>query len=140
MQDAERPTRVALIGCGGISGNHLAGYRHVPEAELVACCDVSQERAEEFAHRAGISDTYTDCADVMARDDIEMIDICAIDEVHAEIAIAALQSGKHALIEKPFAMTVEEGEAVLSTNREALRKPLRTYPHYYNRPVQSYLD
>lgn len=121
MQPADAPTRVALIGCGGISGNHLAGYRHVPEAELVACCDVSAERAEAFARAAGISDVYAVYADVLDRDDIDMVDICAIDEVHAEIAVAALRAGKHALIEKPFAMTVEEGEAVLAASRESGR-------------------
>ncbi len=124
MASPDAPTRVALIGCGGISGNHLAGYRHVPEAELVACCDVLEEKAQEFAGRAGISEVYTDYRDVMVRDDIDMVDICAIDEVHAEIAIAALRSGKHALIEKPFAMTVEEGEAIVQTARETGRRAM----------------
>ncbi len=91
------------------------------EAELVACCDVSAERAEAFARTAGISAVYTDYADIMRRDDIDMVDVCAIDEVHAEISIAALRSGKHALIEKPFAMTVAEGEAVLAASRASGR-------------------
>ncbi len=113
------PLRVGLIGCGGISGNHLAGYRLVDEAELVACCDVVPEKAEDFAARAGIEATYTDYEDLLARDDLDMVDICAIDEVHAEIAVAALQSGRHALIEKPFAMSVEEGEAIIAAARES---------------------
>jgi len=115
----ETPLRVGLIGCGGIAGNHLAGYRLVEEAELVACCDVVEEKAEEFAARAGISDAYTDYERVLARDDVAMVDICAIDEVHAEIAIAALRAGKHALIEKPFATTVAEGEAIIAAARES---------------------
>ena len=117
--DGTGPLRVGLIGCGGIAGNHLAGYRLVEEAHLVACCDLFEEKAQDFATRAGLSDAYTDYADLLARDDIDMVDICAIDEVHAEIAIAALQAGKHALIEKPFAMSVAEGEAIIAAARES---------------------
>ncbi|MGD9496926.1 MAG: Gfo/Idh/MocA family protein [Armatimonadota bacterium] len=112
--DNRPPTRVGLIGCGGVSANHLAGYRLVDEAELVACCDIDAARAEDFARRAGITDVYTDYRELLARADLEMVDICAIDEAHAEIAIAALQAGKHALIEKPFAMTVAEGKAIIA--------------------------
>ncbi len=121
---AEAPLRVGVIGCGGIAGAHLAGYRLVDEAELVACCDVVAENAEDFAARAGITDTYTDYEDLLARDDIDMVDICAIDEVHAPVAIAALQVGKHALIEKPFAMSVEEGEAIIAAARESGHKAM----------------
>lgn len=117
--DRSAPLRVGLIGCGGISGNHLAGYRLVDDAELVACCDIDPARAEDFAQRAGITDTYTDYEDLLARDDIEMVDICAIDEVHAQIAVAALEGGKHALIEKPFAMSAAEGEAIIAAARES---------------------
>lgn len=119
MSESAQTLRVGLIGCGGIAGNHLAGYRLVEEADLVACCDVVPEKAEKFAAKAGIDGVYTDYEELLARDDIGMVDICAIDEVHAEIAIAALEAGKHALIEKPFAMSVAEGEAIIAAARES---------------------
>lgn len=119
--DERPPTRVGLIGCGGIAGSHLAGYRLVDEAELVACCDLNGARAEDFARRAGISDACTDYRELLARDDLEMVDICAIDEVHAEIAVAALHAGKHALIEKPFAVTDAEGRAINEAARASGR-------------------
>ena len=122
--DVLEPLRVGLIGCGGIAGNHLAGYRLVDEAELVACCDVVPEQAGKFAAKAGIEDASTDYEDLIARDDIDMVDICAIDEVHAPIAIAALQAGKHALIEKPFAMSAEEGRAVIAAASDSGRKAM----------------
>jgi len=123
-QHTDAPLRVGMIGCGGITGNHLAGYRLVDEAELVACCDVMRDKAEDFAARAGLTHVYTDYERLLARDDIDMVDICAIDEVHAEIAIAAMQAGKHALIEKPFAMSAEEGEAIIAAARETGRKAM----------------
>jgi len=122
--DDRPPTRVGLIGCGGISGNHLAGYRLVEEAELVACCDIDPARAEDFARRAGITDAYTDYRELLARDDIELVDICTTDEVHAEIAVAALQAGKHALIEKPFATTAAEGQAIIDAANAAGRRAM----------------
>ncbi len=117
--DGRPPLRAGLIGCGGISGNHLAGYRLVDQAELVACCDVIAEKAEDFARRAGIEAAYTDYQEMLTREDLDMVDICAVDEVHAEIAIAALQAGKHALIEKPLAMSAEEGQAIIAAARES---------------------
>ncbi len=115
------PTRVGLIGCGGIAGNHLAGYRLVEEAELVACCDIDAAKAEDFARRAGIIDAYSDYRELLAHDDIEMVDICANDEAHAEIAVAALWAGKHALIEKPFATTAAQGRAIIDAAKGAGR-------------------
>jgi len=145
MPDAQRrpPTRVGLIGCGGISGNHLAGYRLVDEAELVACCDLDPVKADDFARRAGISDAYTDYRELLARDDIAMVDICTIDEVHAEIAIAALHAGKHALIEKPFATTAAEGQAIIdaahASGRHAMcAQSLRWDPKM--RPAKGLID
>ncbi len=141
--DGRPPTRVGLIGCGGISGNHLAGYRLVAEAELVACCDLDADRAADFARRAGIRDAYTDYRELIARADIEMVDICTNDETHAEIAIAALESGKHALIEKPLAMTAEEGEAVIDAARASGRRAMCAQSQRWSpkmRAVKALLD
>ena len=137
------PLRVGLIGCGGIAGNHLAGYRLVEEADLVACCDIAPEKAREFAARAGISDACSDYREFLARGDIDMMDICAIDEVHAEIAVAALKAGKHALIEKPFAISVAEGEEIISAARESgcramCAQSLRWHPRW--RAIKQAID
>lgn len=113
------PLRVGLIGCGGIANNHLAAYRHVPEAKLVACCDVVEAKAVAFARRAGIDAVYTDYRELLANAQVEMVDICAPDEVHAELAVAALDSGRHALIEKPLALSAAEGEAILAAARSS---------------------
>lgn len=89
------------------------------DAELVAACDVDGQRLADFAERAGISATHADYRELIARGDIDMVDICTNDESHAEIAIAAAEAGKHVLIEKPFATTEAEGEAVLAAVRSA---------------------
>jgi predicted dehydrogenase len=123
-EQVQTPLRVGLIGCGGIANTHLAGYRLVEEAELVACCDVVAGKADEFAAKAGIEDAYTDYEALLARDDLDMVDLCAIDEVHAEMAVAAMEAGKHALIEKPFAMSVAEAEAIIAKARETGRKAM----------------
>ena len=110
---------IGLVGCGGISANHLAGIKLLPEAELVAACDLDAQRVADLARRAGISDTYTDYRSLVERDDIEMVDICTNDESHAEIAIAAARAGKHVLMEKPFATSEDEGLAVLGAVGES---------------------
>ncbi len=123
-QESIEPVRIGLVGCGGISGNHLAGIKLLPEAELVAACDVDAQRVGAFARGAGISDTYTDYRRLLERDDLEMVDVCTNDESHAEIAITAARAGKHVLIEKPFATTEEEGAAILKAVRESAVKAM----------------
>lgn len=105
--------RAALIGCGNIgAGGHLPTYAHVPEAELVAVCDAVEELAHAAAECSGAT-VYTDYQQFLARDDIDMVDICLPTYLHAQAAIAAMEAGKHVLCEKPMAHTLEDADAMI---------------------------
>ncbi len=95
------PLRVGVIGAGRWSRTaHLPGFQRSPLAELVAICDLDQALAEERQREFGIPDLHTDAAELLARDDIEVIDVCTRGD-HEELVFATLEAGKHCLVEKP---------------------------------------
>ncbi|MBQ4602580.1 MAG: Gfo/Idh/MocA family oxidoreductase [Clostridia bacterium] len=108
--------RMAIIGCGGIAcGAHASNYDNIDDIEIVAVCDIRPERMELIKSKyKSCADAWTteDYMDIVNCPDIEAVDICTPNYLHAPIAIAALNAGKHVLTEKPDAMTVAEVEAM----------------------------
>lgn len=104
---AQKTLRVALIGAGTIGSTHATRYSDVTGAELQVVVDVSEARARQLQEATGIPEWATDYRDVIARDDIDVIDICLPTWLHEEVAVAAAEHGKHILCEKPMALNVE---------------------------------
>lgn len=101
---------IALIGCGGITGAHLAAYQ-AAGYNVVALCDLDEARAADrraaFYPQAAV---YTDYRDVLRRDDVEVVDIATHPDVRVPLIEAALQAGKHVLSQKPFVLDLDVGE------------------------------
>jgi UDP-N-acetylglucosamine 3-dehydrogenase len=113
MSHEGRRIKVGLIGCGNIgAGGHLPAYAHIPETELVAVCDAVERLARAAAEQSGAT-AYTDYRRLLARDDIDMVDICLPTHLHAEVAIASTEANKHVLCEKPIAHTLEAADAMI---------------------------
>ena len=126
---------VGLIGCGNIgAGGHLPAYAHIPEAELVAVCDVVEERAQAAARLSGAA-PYTDYRQLLEREDVEMVDLCVPTYLHAQLAVEAMQAGKHVLCEKPMAHTLEAADAMIEAAQKAGVKlmigQVRRFDHRY---------
>ena len=103
-----------VIGAGIVGGDlHAQVYHRMPQAELVAICDLDEARAREVAERFDAPHVYTDYRDLLARSDIAAVSIATPDFAHRDIAVAAAEAGKHILVEKPLATTVEDAEAIL---------------------------
>jgi predicted dehydrogenase len=102
------PVRIGIVGTGSISESHLNAYANSVDAIITAICDLNEQRALQVAKKYGADKTYTDYRELFADSDIDAVSICTWNNTHAEIAIAALQAGKHVLIEKPLCRTVEE--------------------------------
>ena len=112
-----RPLRVAMIGHGFMGAAHSVGWRQAPAVfdlpEGVEMAVVVGRNADTVAQAAahwGWAESATDWRAVIARDDIDIVDIVTPGDSHAEIAIAALEAGKHVLCEKPLANSVQEAE------------------------------
>lgn len=104
---------IALIGCGGITHHHLTAYKNAGY-QVVALCDVDVTRAEarraEFFPDAAV---YSDAADVLRRDDIEVVDIATHPAQRVPLLRDALLARKHVLSQKPFVLDLDEGERLV---------------------------
>ncbi|MDQ0060039.1 Gfo/Idh/MocA family protein [Paenibacillus harenae] len=116
-----KAVKIGVIGTGSISSCHLQSYQNNSNAELYAVCDLNEERAQKAADKYGASKVYTDYRELLADPAIEAVSICTWNNTHAEISIAALEAGKHVLVEKPLCRTVEDAlriqEAVAASGR-----------------------
>src|SRR5450759_4840588 len=100
MQD---PVRICIAGVGQIGKYHLSNYAKIPEAEVVAICDIDVPELNRVVGLHHISATYTDFRDLLAREDIEAVDVCLHNNLHMPVTVAALEAGKHVYCEKPMA-------------------------------------
>jgi len=110
--------RLGMIGAGGFAGTHLRELKKVEIAEVVAIADVIPEHVEEKAKEFNIPDTYTDYNELLKRDDIDAVVLPLPDQVHCEVAVAAMRAGKHVLCEKPMALDLEECKLMARVSKE----------------------
>jgi predicted dehydrogenase len=115
---SEAKIRVGIIGCGQIAQHHMRTYKNIPDAEMVVCCDLNEEVAKRASENFGIPDHVTDFRAVLARPDVDAVDVCLYNNLHAPITIAALEVGKHVYCEKPMAGSYVDAEAMLEKARE----------------------
>jgi predicted dehydrogenase len=123
--------KIGLIGTGGIvRGAHLKpGWLAVPDAEIVAACDISEASVKQLAADFKIPKVFTDFHEMLKMKEIDAVDICTPNKVHTPAVIASLEAGKHVLCEKPLAVSTRE----ILDMREALRKTdriLMTAQHF----------
>lgn len=120
--DEMREVRVGIIGCGGIAnGKHLPSLKKLDNVKIVAFCDLVLERAEKAAKEFGIEGAavYTDYKELLARDDLEAVHVLTPNHVHCVISVAALESGKHVMCEKPMATTYKEAMEMVQASKKA---------------------
>ena len=110
--------RVGIIGSGFVSQVHAEAFLEVPEAEIVASCGADPPGAVEFARKWKIPASTTDYHQLLERKDIDMVLVGVPNHLHREIVVAAAEAGKHIVIEKPLAHTLEAGRAMVEACRE----------------------
>lgn len=124
--EARRTVNIALVGGGFMGKEHSKAYALAP----VICpniaatpvkkilCDTIPEVAEKNAKLWGYEEWTTDLDEILARDDIDIVDFCTPPFLHAEEAIATMKAGKFVILEKPMTTTVEDAEAILEAARK----------------------
>ncbi|MCW4385907.1 Gfo/Idh/MocA family oxidoreductase [Salinibacterium sp. SYSU T00001] len=137
-----RPLRVAMIGYGFMGATHSQGWQTAPRAfdlpaavEMAVVVGRNTDAVAGFATQWGWAESATDWREVIARDDIDIVDIVTPGDSHAEIAIAALDAGKHVLCEKPLANTVDEAEAMQAAASRAAERGIRAMVGFTYRRV-----
>jgi len=115
--------RIAIIGTGAVAEIHIQAFKAFQDrCEVRVLADLYPEKAEKLAEKHGISAVVCkDYREAVTRDDIDLVSICLPPSVHAEAAIAALEAGKHVIVEKPMASSLEECDAMIQAARKSGR-------------------
>lgn len=134
---------VGLVGAGFMGKAHSIGYSDMPKyfwpapavPVLKTICDIVPEIAADAKERFGFEKCCTDWRDIVNDPEIDVVSICTPNNAHAEIAIAALNAGKHVLCEKPIASTLEDAKAMAEAAEKAAQKGIITMNAYQYRRV-----
>src|SRR5512139_2227241 len=111
--------KVGLVGSGFIADIHAAAFKMIAEGEVVAVASTPPGAAKKFAEERGIAKAFDDYRDLLADKDIEMVNLCLPNDLHAEVAIAAAKAGKHVVCEKPLCRTLEQADRMIAACRQA---------------------
>lgn len=134
---AKKTLKVALVGVGAAAQvNHLPALKKLPEVELVALCDRDAEKAARVAQKFGVPHAYSRFEDLLADETIDAVDITTPNYLHAPMAVAALESGKHVLCERPLARSGTEAAAMAKAARKADRMLMCALQHRFRPDAQ----
>ena len=123
--------KVALVGVGGISGAHIPAWDRMEDAELVALCDIRPEQMERYPDKRH----YTDFDEMLAREEIDILDITLPTYLHADFAVKALEKGINVICEKPISLKKDDvarvyGAAEKNGVKFMVAQVLRFWPEY----------
>jgi predicted dehydrogenase len=102
----------ALIGAGLFGERHAQAYSRHPGVDFIGVCDVNRERARQIAGTYGARSHTADLGEILANPDIHAVSVATPDHLHRDVAVACAEAGKHVLVEKPLATTVEDATAI----------------------------
>ena len=132
--------KVGIIGCGGIAnGKHMPAIKKAGMADMVAFCDLIEERATKAAKEFGseTATVYTDYKELL-KEDLDAVYVCTPNRSHAMISVDALQADKHVMCEKPMALNYEEACSMIEAAKETGKILTIGYQNRY-RPDSQYL-
>jgi len=116
----QRQLRIGVIGCG-VGMLHLQGFAGNPRAEVVAIAGLDEERCHELAKQFGVPNVYRDYQELIADPAVEAVTVAVPNILHFPVALAALEAGKHVMVEKPLAPTSQEGQKIIDAAYRASR-------------------
>ena len=114
----EVPIGAAIIGAGRMGELHARIFAEMPDTRLISVADIDERTARDVGASFGVLGT-TDLEEAIARDDVDVVSICTSDEAHVEPCTLVAQAGKHILLEKPLATTVEDAEKIIQVTKDA---------------------
>lgn len=114
--------RIAVVGAGHVAQiAHIPAYSNHPDVELTAIVEDDPAKGRKVQSQFGFKSVYEDLNQMLEKEDVDAVDICTPNYLHAPMAIAALRSGRHVLCEKPMARNAREAEQMVKAADEAKR-------------------
>ena len=130
----------SLVGAGVFGERHAQAYSRHPAVDFVAVCDLDGDRATQIAERYGARGATTDYRELLSNPKIDAVSIATPDHLHRDVAVAFAEAGKHLLVEKPLATTVEDAEAIAEAARRSGVKLMVDFHNRVNPPLVAARD
>ncbi len=134
---ADKEVRVAVVGGGNVAQvAHIPAYRANPNARLVAMVDKDPVKGQRLREQWGFDSFYEDITDMLKHEEIDAVDICTPNYLHAPMAIASLRSGCHVMCEKPMARSLDEAEKMVEAAKTHRRILMIAFNNRFREDVQ----
>lgn len=130
--------KIGIVGLGGIANQHINELLNCQDAVITAICDVSEKAIEEKNKILNLppNKCYTDYNKLIADEDVDAIEICTINSLHAPVAIASLKAGKPVNLEKPIAMNYDEALAILDAAKNCKKSSMTCFSYRFKPAVR----
>jgi D-apiose dehydrogenase len=119
MTKSKAPLRAGVIGCGFFAQNHLHAWRHIPDVELAAVCDIDPEKARAAAQQFGVEQWFEDAATMVHETQLDFVDIATTPPSHRELVKLTAEHRLPTICQKPMALDLRDAEAIVATVRHA---------------------
>ncbi len=137
MDMSDGPVRLGIIGCGNVTEKrHLPAIQSVSDLQVVALADIDDGSLNRLADRFRVAKRYNDYRALLADQDVSAVAVCAPLSFHAEMALGALEAGKHVLVEKPLASSLDEADALIERAAHSPCKAMVGYNLRWHRLVR----
>lgn len=112
--------KVAVVGCGLIAkARHIPAYKRMKNSvDLYAVCDRNEDLVRETAKENRIPKAYTDVSEMLSKENLDVVDICVPPQIHAPIAMEAMEDGCHVIMEKPMALKTSDCDQMIEASRK----------------------
>ncbi|MBN6187033.1 Gfo/Idh/MocA family oxidoreductase [Aneurinibacillus sp. BA2021] len=108
----------AIVGCGHIANKHIEAIQNIENAELVAVCDTNPQRLAEYTKKHGVHG-YLSLDEMLEKEaELDVVNICTPSGLHAPLAVQAAAAGKHIIVEKPIALTLEDADRIIAACKD----------------------
>jgi predicted dehydrogenase len=113
---------IGFVGVGQIAQQHLAKYRDIPGANVVAAADINEQQLNKVAEKFDIPETYSNFREMLKNADIQAVDVCVHNNLHMPVTVECLKAGKDVYCEKPLAGTYTDAEKMVKVAKQLKRK------------------
>ena len=128
-----KPFKVGFIGAGGIARTHMKYLKEIEGVEICCAADVSEKTLAVTQEQYKIGRVYSDYKQMLKEEnDLDAIDVCTPNGLHAQNAIAALEAGKHVIVEKPMAMNATKAQAMLDAAKKSGKQLIVGFQHRFD--------
>jgi UDP-N-acetyl-2-amino-2-deoxyglucuronate dehydrogenase len=131
--------RFGIIGCGRVAPRHAQSILEIPNADLVAVADEILSRAQNFETKYN-AQPYSDYHELLARDDIDVVNVCVPSGLHKQLVLDVIAAGKHVIVEKPIALSTSDANEMIQAAEDADIKLCVILQNRFNAPMQELYD